>query len=79
VDALPAACRRLNLANGATAVLAVGQVATQRESLSTRAERLADAIASKECLVAVLAGTAGCSARREASTTWQRHRRRSTR
>jgi hypothetical protein len=56
LDALPVACRRLNLANGATAVLAVGQVPARRESLSTRAERLADAIASKECLVAVLAG-----------------------
>src|SRR5438046_651048 len=56
LDALPVACRRLNLANGVTAVLAIGQVAIQRESLSTRSERLADAIASKDCLVAVLAG-----------------------
>src|SRR5262249_6721541 len=53
--ALPAACRRLNLAGGSTAVLAIGHVLAPRESVATRAERLADAIASEECLVAVLA------------------------
>ncbi|MCB1487688.1 MAG: PAS domain-containing protein [Bauldia sp.] len=56
--ALPAACQRLDLGNGARGVLAVGSVGGSRESLSTRAERLADAIASDDCLVAVLDGDA---------------------
>jgi PAS domain S-box-containing protein len=52
--ALPAACRRLNLADGSRAVAAVGAVDTLRESIATRAERLADAIAAEDCLVALL-------------------------
>ena len=53
---LPAACRRLALPGGGHAVLAVGSGGGARESLSTRAERLADAIAADDCLVAVLDG-----------------------
>jgi len=54
--ALPAACRRLNLADGRRAVLAVGMTGTERESLVARAEKLADAIGSRDCLAAVIAG-----------------------
>ncbi|SDB35156.1 sensor histidine kinase [Bauldia litoralis] len=53
-SASPSACRRLDLGGGARGVLAVGSIAANRESLSTRAERLADAIASDNCLVAIL-------------------------
>ena len=53
---LPAACRRLNLVDVGPALLAIGQAPSKRESLATRAERLADAIATSECLVAVIAG-----------------------
>ena len=52
--ALPAACRRLVLPGGGHAVLAVGSAPAPRESLSTRAERLADTIAAEDCLVALL-------------------------
>ena len=52
--AIPAACRRLDLANGGRAVFAIGAIDTARESLATRAERLADTIAADDCLVAVL-------------------------
>ncbi|MCB1495486.1 MAG: PAS domain-containing protein [Bauldia sp.] len=52
--ALPSACQRLDLGNGARGVLAVGSIGASRESLSTRSERLADAIAADDCLVAVL-------------------------
>jgi len=51
---LPSLCRRLDLGSGARGVLAVGAGDASRESLSTRAERLADAIAAADCLVAVL-------------------------
>ncbi len=51
---LPSLCRRLDLGSGARGVLAVGAGDASRESLSTRAERLADAIAAEDCLVAVL-------------------------
>ena len=51
---LPAACRKIDLGGGARAVLAVGAAAGHRESLSTRAERLADAIAGDDSLAAVL-------------------------
>jgi PAS domain S-box-containing protein len=51
---LPAACRRLVLPSGGNAVLAIGAVQAPRESLGTRAERLADAIAADDCLAAVL-------------------------
>ena len=51
---LPAACRRLNLAGGATAVFARAVAGGGAESLATRAERLADTIACEDCLVAVL-------------------------
>lgn len=50
---LPAACRRLDLGNGARGVLVAATQGGSRESLSTRAERLADAIAAEDCLVAV--------------------------
>ena len=52
--ALPAACRRLELGAGARAVLLVGTTAGPRESLSTRAERLADVVAGSDSLAAVL-------------------------
>ena len=52
--ALPAACRRLELGAGARAVLVVGTAAGIRESLSTRAERLADVVAGTDSLAAVL-------------------------
>jgi PAS domain S-box-containing protein len=51
---LSAACRRLDLGSGASAVLLAGTVAGPRESLATRAERLADAVAGADGLVAVL-------------------------
>ena len=51
---LPAACRKLDLGAGARAVLAVGTTGGLRESLSTRAERLADAIAGSDLLAAVI-------------------------
>jgi PAS domain S-box-containing protein len=51
---MTAACLRLNLADGARAVLAIGAVGGGRESIVTRAEALSDAIAGDECLVAVL-------------------------
>jgi PAS domain S-box-containing protein len=50
---LPSLCRRLDLGSGARGVLAVGAANALRESLSTRAERLADSIAAEDCLVAV--------------------------
>jgi PAS domain S-box-containing protein len=54
--ALPAACRRLNLADGSRAVLAVGMTEPVRESLVARAEKLTDAIGSRDCLAAIIAG-----------------------
>ena len=51
---LACACQRLNLADGLSAVLAVGSVAPGHESIVTRAEDLADAIAGQDCLAAVL-------------------------
>jgi PAS domain S-box-containing protein len=54
-DTLPAACRRLNLAGGASAVLGIGQAPARSDPLALRAERLVDAIASKDCLAAILA------------------------
>jgi PAS domain S-box-containing protein len=54
VETLPAACRRLNLEGGESAVLAIGAVERRMDSIYARAERLADAIAGSDCLVAVL-------------------------
>ena len=51
---LPAACRRIERSDGASALLVVAAVPTAKESLATRAERLADAIASPRCLAAIL-------------------------
>ena len=51
---LAAACRRLNLADRTSAVFAVAAAGASRESLVTRAERLADTIAEDDCLAAVL-------------------------
>ncbi len=51
---LTAACRRLNLADHTSAVLAVATAGASSESLVTRAERLADTIAEDDCLAAVL-------------------------
>ncbi len=51
---LTAACRRLNLADGTSAVFAVAAAGATSESLVTRAERLADTIAEDDCLAAVL-------------------------
>ena len=53
---LPAACRRLVLPGGGAALLALGATGATRESLATRAERLADTIAADDCLVAILDG-----------------------
>ncbi|MBN8996809.1 MAG: PAS domain S-box protein [Rhizobiales bacterium] len=53
--ALPAACRRLNLADGGRAVLAVAAGEPARESLVARAEKLADALGSRACLAAIIA------------------------
>ena len=50
---LAAACRRLNLSDRASAVLAVAAAGASTESLVTRAERLADTIAEDDCLAAV--------------------------
>ena len=52
---LPAACRRLNLADGTTAVLALAALSAPVESVVARAERLADTIGAHDCLAAVLA------------------------
>ena len=52
--ALASSCRRLDLGSGAKAVLVVGVAEGSRESLGTRAERLADTIAGEEGLAAVL-------------------------
>ena len=49
-----AACRRLNLSDGSSVVFAVAAAGGNGESLPTRAERLADAIAEDDCLAAVL-------------------------
>ncbi|WP_421726274.1 ATP-binding protein [Bauldia sp.] len=54
--AFPAACRGLALGRNARALLAVGPESGPRESLSTRAERLCDAIAGEDGLVAILDG-----------------------
>ncbi len=51
---LTAACRRLNLSDGTSAVLAVAAAGASTELLVTRAERLADVIAEDDCLAAVL-------------------------
>ena len=51
---LAAACRRLNLSDRTSAVLAVAAAGSSTESLVTRAERLADTIAEDDCLAAVL-------------------------
>ena len=51
---LPAACRRLNLADDTPAVLAIAAVGGTSESLTARAERLVDAIGANDCLAAVL-------------------------
>lgn len=51
---LAAACRKLDLGGGARAVLAVGTAGGPRESLSTRAERLADGLAGADSLAAIL-------------------------
>jgi len=51
---LPAACRRLNLADGSRAVLAIAATGGTAESFITRAERLADTIGANDCLAAVM-------------------------
>ncbi len=51
---LLAACRRLDLADGSRAVLAVGVGSGQSEALGTRAERLAEAIAGRGEAAAVI-------------------------
>ncbi len=55
---LPAACQRLNLADGTVAILAVAAAAATAESLTGRAERLVAAMASEARPVAV-AGPGG--------------------
>ncbi|MEJ0012088.1 MAG: ATP-binding protein [Bauldia sp.] len=54
VATIAAACRRLNLADGSRAVLAVAMGGGAGGSLGARAERLADAIAANDCLAAVV-------------------------
>jgi len=56
LTALPAACRKINLADGTTAVLAVAAHGGAHESIISRAERLSNIIADDDCLVAVIAG-----------------------
>ena len=51
---MPAACRRINLADRTSAVLAVAAAGGSSESLVTRAEQLADVIAGDDCLAAVI-------------------------
>ncbi|HEY5082131.1 MAG TPA: ATP-binding protein [Bauldia sp.] len=53
---LPAACRRLNLTDDTRAVLAIAANGGGSESLAARAERLVDAISSRDCLAALLSG-----------------------
>ncbi len=55
LTAIPAACRRINLPDGKSAVLAIASADGPKESLASRADRLADIIAGDDCLVAVLA------------------------
>ena len=54
VTTLAAACRRLNLADGSRAVLAVAMAGSAGGSLGARAELLVDAIAANDCLAAVV-------------------------
>jgi PAS domain S-box-containing protein len=51
---LPAACRRLNLADGGRAVLVIGATPANGGSLIARAELLVDATGTGDCLAAVL-------------------------
>ncbi len=53
--ALPAACRRLNLDDGTSAVLAVAAAGGTNESLAARAERLVTALAGGGRIAAVVA------------------------
>lgn len=55
VSALPAACRRINLPDGKSAVFAVSANGAEGESIVSRAENLADTIAGTDCLVAIIA------------------------
>ena len=55
LTALPAACRRINLPDGKSAVLAIGASDAPDESITSRSERLADIIAGEDCLVAIIA------------------------
>ena len=52
---LPAACRRLNLADGTRAVLAIGAGGATAEPLTTRTARLIDGLADRDGAAAVLA------------------------
>jgi PAS domain S-box-containing protein len=52
---LACACRRINLSDRTSAVLAIAAASDRPESVVTRAERLADTIAGEDCLVAVMA------------------------
>lgn len=54
LTALPTACRRINLADGTSAVLAISAVDAQEDSITSRAENLVDQIASEDCLVAII-------------------------
>ena len=51
---MAAACRRLNLPDRTSAVLAIAVATSTAELVATRAERLADIIAEDDCLAAVL-------------------------
>ena len=54
ITALPTACRRINLGDGTSAVLAVSAIDAQGDSINSRAESLADHIADENCLVAII-------------------------
>jgi PAS domain S-box-containing protein len=54
VATLPAACRRLNFADGSRAVLAIVAAGDAGDSLAARAERLVSLVAAHDCLAAVV-------------------------
>jgi len=54
ITALPTACRRINLGEGTSAVLAVSAIDATGDSITSRAENLCDNIAGEHCLVAII-------------------------
>lgn len=57
MSTIAASCRRLNIADGSSVVLAVAAEDADPESISFRAETLADMIAGEDCLAAIIDST----------------------